>query len=297
MIRRHFLTSAAALTATPLLGQTGTREYHPRSYDEGLIPRFSFELIEQEAQGSLGVLALDTATGRRAGWRADERFPFNSTFKALLAGLVLERVDAGAERLDRRIPIRAADILNYAPVTAAAQGNSLTIGQLCAAAVGRSDNTAANLLLDTLGGPSGFTTRLAHPDARIDAWEPALNTFAPGDPANTVTPSSMVSLMTGFLLEQRLSEASRAQLLAWLRAASTGAKRIRAGVPSGWQVGHKTGTGPGGCCSDVAIIHPPQGRAPLMLAIYVAGSERPTARIEPLFAELTRIACANLLAG
>ena len=85
---------------------------------------------------------------RRIVQRSRERFPLASTFKLPLVMAVLKRVDEGAERLDRRIRFTARDILNYSPVVAQQpHGGTLTVAELCAAAIERSDNAAANLLL------------------------------------------------------------------------------------------------------------------------------------------------------
>src|SRR5580698_7941695 len=73
--------------------------------------------IEKGIGARLGVAALDTGTGRRIGHRADERFAMCSTFKLLLAGCILSRVDAGNEQSSRRISYTKKDLLEYAPLT------------------------------------------------------------------------------------------------------------------------------------------------------------------------------------
>ena len=79
-----------------------------------------------------------------------------STFKALAAAAILKRVDEGKERLDRVVPYGPSDLLEYAPVTKAhVADGGMTLGDLCAAAIDWSDNTAANLMLAALGGPAG----------------------------------------------------------------------------------------------------------------------------------------------
>src|SRR5579863_5439533 len=65
----------------------------------------AFGSLEQTNGGRLGVAVLDTATGERSGYRADERFPMCSTFKFLLVAAVLQRVDRHQEKLDRTIAI------------------------------------------------------------------------------------------------------------------------------------------------------------------------------------------------
>lgn len=114
--------------------------------------------IEAREGGRLGVAILDTSAGARLGYRDDERFPMCSTFKLLAAAAVLKRVDDGAERLDREIAYTAADLLDYAPVAKAhATEGRMSVADLCAAAIDWSDNTAGNLILQSIGGPAGFT--------------------------------------------------------------------------------------------------------------------------------------------
>ena len=227
---------------------------------------------EQRGRGRLGVVAIDLGDGRRLEQRAAERFPLASTFKLPLVVDVLARVDRGNERLDREIHFSASDILDYSPIVAKQpRGGSLTIAQLCAAAVEHSDNAAANLLLATLGGPPGLThfmRDIGDPVTRLDHNEPALNRTTRRDVRDTTTPEAMAQLLARLVREPLLSSASKQRLFAWMRAATTGMARIRAGVPRGWVVGDKTGT-TNSAGNDVAILWPPQG-APIVIAAYFA---------------------------
>ncbi|KMO15873.1 class A beta-lactamase, partial [Methylobacterium platani] len=174
--------------------------------------------LERRDGGMLGVEVRDTATGRRFGHRADERFPLCSTFKAIAAAAVLARVDKGRDDLNRRISYGRDALLSYAPVTSKHVETGMTLAELCAAAVVWSDNTAANLMLDTLDGPGGITAfARAHGDTvtRLDRTEPTLNTAIPGDPRDTTSPAAMVGLLDNVLLGQALSAESRARLIGW----------------------------------------------------------------------------------
>jgi beta-lactamase class A len=231
-----------------------------------------FAAEERGTLGRLGVCAIDLHDDRRIGRREHERFPLASTFKLPLVMDVLSRVDGGIEHLDRKVAFGPGPIVAYSPVVAKQpRGGSLTVADLCAAAIEHSDNTAANLLLATLGGPRGVTTYLrgvGDPITRLDRTEPALNAATPGDARDTTTPEAMANLLARIVREPILSTASKAMLFGWMRGATTGLQRIRAGVPAGWTVGDKTGTtNTGG--NDVAILWPRTG-APIVLAIYTA---------------------------
>ena len=232
--------------------------------------------IEARMGGRIGVEALDTGSGRRLDYRADERFPMCSTFKFLAAAAVLKRVDEKQEQLDRFVSYDAKDILEYAPVTKAhLKEGGMTLGALCEAAIEQSDNTAGNLLLDAIGGPGGvtnFARSLGDQVTRLDRKEPDLNSAIPGDDRDTTTPGSMLADMTQILTGDVLSRSSRNQLEDWLRGNKTGAAMIRAGVPTNWITGDKTGRGANGATNDIAILRPPD-HAPVLLAIYTIGSK------------------------
>jgi beta-lactamase class A len=234
-------------------------------------------LVEIEARegGRLGVAVIDTGAGLKLEHRADERFPMCSTFKLLAAAATLKRVDEGAERLDRRIPYGLSDLLDYAPIAKAHVGDGgMTLADACAAAIDWSDNTAANLILQVIGGPAGFTQfvrSLGDSQTRLDRNEPGLNEATPGDERDTTTPRAMAQSMSQALLGDALSEASRRQLEGWLIGDKVGDKRLRAGLPSSWRIGDKTGTGDHGTANTIAIIRPPD-RAAIIATVYYTES-------------------------
>lgn len=249
--------------------------------------------LERRHGGRLGVAILDTATNRLVEHRGDERFALCSTFKFLAAALVLARVDRGEESLTRRIVYAKADIVPYSPVTEThIGGDGMTVGELCDAAVTLSDNTAGNLLLDSFGGPTGLTAymrSLGDAVTRLDRTEPTLNEAAPGDPRDTTTPAAMVEILRKTVLGTALSVSSREQLAAWLIATTTGDKRLRAGLPKGWKVGDKTGSGGNNATNDVAVIWPP-GRAPILVAAYYIEARATADQRNAVLADVGRIA-------
>ena len=236
-----------------------------------------FARIEGESRGRLGVAGFDTRDGSRIGYRADERFAMCSTFKLLAGAAVLARHDAGKEQFDRRIRYGAKDLVTYSPVTEKHVGTGMTLAELCDAAIALSDNTAGNLLLAALGGPEGLTAfarTLGDGVTRLDRIEPALNEAVPGDPRDTTTPAAMAANIRALVLGDALSAPSREQLKRWLIASRTGDTALRAGVPAGWTVGDKTGSGERGTRNDVGVIWPPE-RAPVVVSVYLTEAKVP----------------------
>jgi beta-lactamase class A len=228
--------------------------------------------LEAGVGGRLGVSIVDTSHGGSWGYRADERFPMCSTFKFLAAAAVLKRVDLGEERLERRIVYGREALVPYSPTTGKhVGGEGLSVSALCEAAMTLSDNTAANLLLESMGGPAGLTAfirTLGDDQTRLDRNEPTLNEAVPGDPRDTTTPAAMTADLRGIVLGNALNAASRTLVTQWLLHNKTGDKRVRAGLPAGWKVGDKTGTGNRGSTNTVGVAWTPGG-APLLFAVYL----------------------------
>lgn len=261
--------------------------------------------LEARAGGRLGVCLLDTGSGRLVGHRLDERFAMCSTFKLPLAALVLRAAEAGRLRLDDAVAITKADLVAYAPVVEPKVGQTLTLAALAEAAQTTSDNAAANLLLARLGGPAGFTAALrglGDSVTRLDRTEPQLNVVKPGEEHDTTSPRAMAATMARLLTGDVLSAASRERLIGWMVATTTGGRRLRAGLPSSWRAGDKTGTAQAAAMTDkvndLAITWPP-GKAPVVITAYFDSSRRTNGTQpadEAALAEVGRIAAAWALA-
>lgn len=276
--RRTFIAASVAVA-------TGCRAT-PRARAPDEAPRKAgpgFEAIRATLgpSGRLGVAAIDVASGRELGFDAHSRYSMASTFKLPLAGFVLDRVEKGELSIDEELPFGPGDPLANSPAVAAnlARGR-LPVGQLCAAIVEVSDNSAANILLRRTGGPEALTRFLrACGDSvtRLDRFEMDLNSNLPGDPRDTTSPAAMAALARKLVLGDLLAEDNRSRLSVWLKKSVPGPDRLKAGLPAPlWLVGHKTGTGANGAVNDVAIAWR-SGKPPIVIACYQSGgsADRP----------------------
>ena len=268
-LRRSLLI---ALAAGPVIG---VRAQPASSVSINLAARERFEQLEASSGGRLGVAALNTADGSYVGYRESERFPMCSTFKLLVVALVLKRSMAERSLLDERVRYGDADLVTNSPVTRRHVGEGMTIGELSAAALQHSDNTAAKLLLTAVGGPevlNQFALSIGDEWFDLLRGEPEVNASVPGDMRDTTTPRAMMLDVQKLLLaDDVLGSQQREQLKAWMLGNVTGAARIRAAVPgSGWLVADKTGSGDYGTANDVAVVYPPSA-APFVVAVYFTG--------------------------
>lgn len=307
--RRRVLFGLTAAT----LGVGALSACAPGSAEPARDRDLDLSSLEARHGGRLGF----TLTGPhgRLLWRGDERFIYCSTFKAFLAAATLQRVARGEERLDRAVPITAADIIVHAPVTGPAVGRSLTIQELCHATVTLSDNPAANILIREMGGLEAWGLwyrSIGDTITRVDRWEPELNVI--DRDLDTTTPAQATANLTWLKPDVFTPRTTAPLLLQWL-GNPAGPGRLRAGLPdvgaarpqatgsgsanasADWALLHKTGTSSAGPTNDIGYFVPKGGGLDDALAV-AAYFEAPVgttlAQREAVIADAARLALAAL---
>ncbi|HEB0982753.1 TPA: class A beta-lactamase BlaA [Yersinia enterocolitica] len=252
--------------------------------------------LERNANGRLGVAMINTGNGTKILYRAAQRFPFCSNFKFMLAAAVLDQSQSQPNLLNKHINYHESDLLSYAPITRKNLAHGMTVSELCAATIQYSDNTAANLLIKELGGLAAvnqFARSIGDQMFRLDRWEPDLNTARPNDPRDTTTPAAMAASMNKLVLGDALRPAQRSQLAVWLKGNTTGDATIRAGAPTDWIVGDKTGSGDYGTTNDIAVLWPTKG-APIVLVVYFTQREKDAKPRRDVLASVTKIILSQI---
>jgi len=286
--RRHYLLAAGAALFCPsglLLAATTPAAAHAQ-----------LAALEQQAGGRLGVSAWRTDDGARIAHRADERFPMCSTFKAMLAAAVLARSVSEQGLLQKTIRYTAKELVTYSPLTEEHLADGMTVAELCAATLQHSDNSAANFLMKLLGGPravTAFARSIGNQVFQLERWETKLNSAIPGETRDTASPASMAHSLQQLLLGSSLPAPQRQQLETWMRGNLTGDQRIRAGVPAGWSVADKTGSGAYGTVNDIGVAWPASG-APLVIAVYYTREQKDAPTNQDIITAATRIVVSAL---
>lgn len=248
----------------------------------------SFSNLEEIYQARLGVYAIDTGSGRTVTYRENERFGFASTHKALSVGVLLQQ--KSTDELNKRILFTDADLVNYNPITEKHVDSGLTLKELSEASIRYSDNTAANLIFEEIGGPEGFEEGLRKIGDQLtnsERIEPELNNTEPNETRDTSTPKAMAESLRAFTLGDNLSADKRQLLIDWLKGNTTGDALIRAGIPEDWEVGDKTGSGSYGTRNDIAILWPAD-EEPIVLAIMSDRDEADATADDDLIAEAAK---------
>jgi beta-lactamase class A len=302
-------TDAGATGSTHAVGRTSASSVAPRAQGEA-SPGSSSDLtktlqaLEKSYDGRIGAVGIDLGTGRTIGYRANERFPFNSSFKVFACAAVLDRARTSEPGLMDQVvrwkPADMAGLTANSPETTEYTDTGMTPAQLCRAGITKSDGFAGNLLLEQIGGPRGLTAffrAIGDRTSRLDRPEPWLTEWEPGEVRDTTTPAAAARTFTELTTGDTLQAGDQVRLIGWLKASLTGVNRIKAGLPKDWTAGDKTGTGGAsnhGTANDLAIVWPPGSNVPLILAVFTNRSPDNTGHDDKVIAS-TATALATAL--
>ena len=244
---------------------------------------------ESALQARIGMAVMDTANGNTWHYRGDERFPLNSTHKTFTCAALLAKAEKQPQLLNQEVSISKEMLVSYSPITEKSLAPStITFNRLCQAAVSFSDNTAANLAFEAIGGSAGFNAfmrSLGDSETRLDRKEPELNEATPGDLRDTTTPVAMTQSLKKVLLDDGLPATAQATLKQWMLDDQVAGALLRAALPADWKIADKTGAGGHGSRSIIAVIWPP-ARQPLVVSIYITQTKAPMAESNQAIARI-----------
>lgn len=335
MHRRSLL---AILGTSPLLTLAACADDSPRAQaktpviDAAILDAEISAIAERARPGMLEVAVQNLEGGEMWAWNGSRRFPMQSVFKAPLGAAALAEVDAGRLRLDEQITLEEKDISPpLSAIGAAWPGRTAyTIGDLLVAAVGESDNTAADVLMKRIGGPGAVSAWLRGKgvnELRVDRYERELQVEASGmdsfriawkdwpafraardavpearrraamerflaDPRDTTTATGMLNFLGKLSKGELLGPRSTTRLLRIMSESPTGANRLKAGLPAGAVLAHKTGTsatdlGVTAVTNDVGLLTLADGRR-YAVAVFLAASPQDEAARDKTIADVMR---------
>ncbi|EOX4456080.1 CARB family carbenicillin-hydrolyzing class A beta-lactamase [Vibrio diabolicus] len=248
-------------------------------------------LIEQQTSSRIGVSVWDTQTDERWDYRGDERFPLMSTFKTLACATMLSDMDSGKLSKNATAKVDERSIVVWSPVMDKLVGQNTRVEHACEAAMLMSDNTAANLVLNEIGGPKAvtmFLRSIGDKATRLDRLEPRLNEATPGDNRDTTTPNAMVNTLRTLIEGETLSYESRVQLKIWMQDNKVSDSLMRSVLPTGWSIADRSGAGGHGSRGINAIIWKENHR-PVYISIYVTETELSLQARDQLIAQISQL--------
>lgn len=271
-----FLISISVLANTPETLSTQSQE--------------QLSHLEKKFNGKIGVYAIDTNNNQIIAYRANERFPIQSTMKLIAVAALFKQSNSDKNLLQEKIIYTKKDLIYWHPITGTNVDKGMSLEALAEAAMSYSDNTAANLIIKKLGGPAAITNfahSIGNQTFNIEHYEGSLNSN-PASLQDTSTPKDMAISVEKLMLDSLLTRTQKAELTIWMQNNTTGYKRIRAGVPIGWTVADKTGSGDYGIANDIGILWSPLCK-PIVLAIYTIQSQQNAKSRDDIVASTTSI--------
>jgi beta-lactamase class A len=250
--------------------------------------------LERATSVTIGVTAIWHDSRRSFRYRGDQRFPMCSLFKTLAAAALVQARGYDEDYWTTPIPFTRADIVENSRVLEKTTTYRATPEELADAALRFSDNTAGNLILRELGGPSAITSFAAALGAtatRLDRWEPELNDAVPGDERDTSTPDDIAAVYRALILEQRAGVLAAARLREWMLRNTTSGARMRAGLSAPFELADKTGGGDYGVVNDAGVLWRPTSE-PLVLAIMTRTDRADAPYNNEVLAQVTRLIAA-----
>ncbi|MBI4893038.1 MAG: class A beta-lactamase [Acidobacteria bacterium] len=259
--------------------------------------------IETQSGGVMGVAALHLETGQFIGWRSKDHFPTMSVAKLPVVLRALAQMQAGLLPFRKMVRVEPEQYsTGFSPLRDKyPSGVVATIGQLMEASLRDSDNTAHDVLLELSGGPTAAQEqldRLFKGAIRINRSEKQMNqdleALGPvafdADGRDSSTPEAMTLLLSAIHGRKLVHPASHERIIRWMTETPTGAMRIKALLPPGTVVWHKTGTGGDKdginlCTNDTGVIALPGGKGHLALTVFIKLSRKPLADRERAIAD------------
>ena len=256
--------------------------------------KFNFAALEKKYDAVVGVYAVDMESGKKISYKANEKFSYCSTHKVFaVAELLRQKNISDLEEVKK---FSAEDILSYAPITKEHVADGMTLAEICSASIRWSDNTAANLILQEIGGVENFAAALRKIGDKVTKparYEPELNLFDAVKNRDTSTPKQMAKNLQVYMFGDILSDEKKNLLVDWMSENSITDSLIKAGTPTGWKVIDKSGSGDYGARNDIAVIYPPN-RKPIVMAIMSRRMEKNSKFDDRLIAETAEKIFKNL---
>jgi len=255
----------------------------------------SFARAAQQTDGVTGVAVQQIGGSDAMTLNAGTGFPMASTFKISVAGAIFSLIDSGKLTLGTMIAVDPALIVQSDGIADQTPhpGVSLSVHNLLELMLTRSDNTATNVLSETVGGPAAVTAwlRSIGISGGMQVDRDTRRVRADGTrfdivTTNNSTPEAMLKLLLTIRAGKAVSAASTKTLIEIMERCHTGEARLKGLLPLGTVVAHKTGSLQD-VSNDVGFVTLPNGNQ-FAIAVFVkADTKGPQVR-DRVIADIAR---------
>jgi beta-lactamase class A len=287
--------------------------------------------------GTASAAVTSVDQGWTVAYNGNRPMPQQSVSKLWVSMTALDLLDQGKLTLDDPVVVRREDLtVFHQPIAGLVKGDGYhtTVGELMRRALTMSDNTANDRLLTYVGGPQAvrsFLTRRGIQNIRFGPGERLLQSKTAGltwrqeyalgggfnqarsalppsvrlaafnayvaDPPDGAGATAIAEALSRLKQGKLLSPNSTRHLLDTMAASRTGRARLRAALPPGWTLAHKTGTGQdlmsrNAGFNDVGVLTAPDGRS-YAVAVLIGDTMAPMRDRQALIQQVVQALIAN----
>jgi beta-lactamase class A len=294
--RTGVVTRELQTTAPPPAGE---RPQSPQGAQKSALQK-QIEDTAALAKGRVGVAAVVLESNERlVSLNSQDHFPMQSVYKLPISMAVMKLVDAGKIALDQKVRIAKEDYIGrnaHSPIRDKyPKGTELSVTELLRFALSESDGSASDVLMKLAGGPGSvqaYLSDLGIEDLKVVDTEKSFVADHSLQFRNWATPDAAVELLRALHERRGLTEPSQGLLVKYLIDSTPGAKRLKALLPPGTIVAHKTGTsgtekGITAATNDIGVISLPNGNH-LAIAVFVSDSAAGVVLREGVIAQICK---------
>lgn len=272
------------------------------AFSQNDILRMKIDSLLSGKDAVVGVAVWDDDGKEIVSLNGDMHFPMQSVFKLHISLVMLSEIDKGRFSADQKIRIDKKDLLpvTWSPIRDKyPDGCELTIAEIIDYTVAQSDNNGCDILLRMLGGPAvveDYFREKGFRDISIKANEEEMHRDWNVQFSNYTTPRAANDVLMRFFTNREKLLMKKSHDFIWnsMTHTTTGPNRIKAGLPEGAALAHKTGSsgknekGITAALNDIGVITYPDGRH-IYISVFVSDSKESDVVNERIIAEVVKI--------
>lgn len=265
------------------------------------VLRQKLQQILSTKNATVGISIIGNDGKDTLSINGNNHFPLQSVFKFHIALVVLSEIDKGKFSLNQKIKIEKKDLLPdlYSPIRDKyPNGANLTIAEILAYTVAKSDNVGCELLLKLIGGPLAvekYFLKNNFQDISIKINEEVQQAHWDLQFQNWTTPKAANKVLAVFYYNKKKLLSTKSYDFIWkvMRETETGQDRLKGQLPVNTIVAHKTGSsgtnkeGLTAAVNDIGVVSLPNGKH-FFISVFVTNSKEDATTNEKIIADVSK---------
>ncbi|MGV0831094.1 class A beta-lactamase [Empedobacter brevis] len=290
---------ATKMMYTLLLAVISLYSFAQNTQNPELKQQIDHILLNKKAD--VGVSIIGSGKNGNIQINGNKMYPMLSAVKFPIALAVLDKVQKAELAMNQHLFIKKEELLdnpeNWSPFKEKfPEGNvTITLEEALSWMVSYSDNNLTDILLRLIGGPETVQRYINSKYFSIKNDEEDMHKDWESQFINRITPNEAVALLKKLDDGKLLNKTYTTWLYTAMLNNQSGAKRLKAQLPKGVKIAHRTGTsftnaeGMTGAINDYGIIELPNNRK-IYIAVFVHNTYESFPDSEKIIADISKAA-------